>query len=237
MNLRFAWFRMNAGKYRGATYHCNICENGLNKMKPMTGRFYRENVCCPICSSLERQRLLWDYLKSSGLIDKKLNVLQFAPEYSFQKKLKTVPNWTYRSCDLYSGIAMDKEDIQNLSYEDGTYDLIIISHVMSHVEDDLKGYEEMKRVLKDDGCILLFDRIDKTKESTFTDPAANTPDLKLKIYGQDDLARIYGKDFFERIESTGLKTEVVDHYHSMDATYREKLRLNPNEKIFKLVKQ
>ena len=46
-------------------------------------------------------------------------------------------------------------EIQNLPFEDATFDKIICSEVMEHIPDDQQGIKEMVRVLKDDGILTI----------------------------------------------------------------------------------
>ena len=43
-------------------------------------------------------------------------------------------------------------DVQNISFEDGYFDIIIANHMLYHVPDISKALSEIKRVLKKDGC-------------------------------------------------------------------------------------
>lgn len=45
---------------------------------------------------------------------------------------------------------------EKLPYGDGTFDLVTALDVVEHLDDDLAGLREMRRVLKPDGRILLF---------------------------------------------------------------------------------
>ena len=45
---------------------------------------------------------------------------------------------------------------EKLPYEDGTFDLVTALDVVEHIDDDVAGLREFRRVLKPDGRILLF---------------------------------------------------------------------------------
>lgn len=45
---------------------------------------------------------------------------------------------------------------EELPYKDGTFDLVTALDVVEHLDDDLAGLKEFRRVLRDDGRILLF---------------------------------------------------------------------------------
>ena len=45
---------------------------------------------------------------------------------------------------------------EDLPYEDGTFDLVTAFDVVEHMDDDLAGLKEMRRVLRPGGRVLLF---------------------------------------------------------------------------------
>src|SRR5918998_2562281 len=45
---------------------------------------------------------------------------------------------------------------EELPYEDGTFDLVTALDVVEHLDDDLAGLSEMRRVLRPGGRVLLF---------------------------------------------------------------------------------
>jgi len=45
---------------------------------------------------------------------------------------------------------------EDLPYEDGTFDLVTALDVVEHMDDDLAGLKEMRRVLRPGGRVLLF---------------------------------------------------------------------------------
>jgi SAM-dependent methyltransferase len=45
---------------------------------------------------------------------------------------------------------------EKLPYEDGTFDLVTALDVVEHLDDDVAGLSEMRRVLRPDGHLLLF---------------------------------------------------------------------------------
>lgn len=50
-------------------------------------------------------------------------------------------------------------DIQNLDFEDNYFDLIVTSCVFCSVPDPVKGLKELKRVLKEDGRIIMLEHM------------------------------------------------------------------------------
>ena len=46
--------------------------------------------------------------------------------------------------------------VENLPYENGSFELVTALDVIEHLDDDVSGLREMRRVLRPDGRILLF---------------------------------------------------------------------------------
>lgn len=55
-------------------------------------------------------------------------------------------------------------DIQNLDFEDDYFDLIVTSCVFCSVPDPIKGLKELKRVLKEDGRIIMLEHMRSQNE-------------------------------------------------------------------------
>lgn len=63
----------------------------------------------------------------------------------------------YRSADLFMKDVDDNVDIQAMDiYPDNSWDLVICSHVLEHVPDDIKALSEIYRVLKKGGVAILM---------------------------------------------------------------------------------
>ena len=84
---------------------------------------------------------------------------------------------------------------------------MIANHVLEHIVDDGKAIRELKRVLKPDGEIILSFPICPDKD-TYEDISIQSPEARLKAYGQEDHVRLYGRDYRERIERYGLNVSV-----------------------------
>jgi len=55
-------------------------------------------------------------------------------------------------------------DIQNLDFEDNYFDLIVTSCVFCSVPDPVQGLKELKRVLKEDGRIIMLEHMRSQNE-------------------------------------------------------------------------
>lgn len=123
--------------YTGDKFFCPCCNGHFREFLPNTAG---ANTQCPRCNSSHRHRLMWLYLKNkTNFFNENLKVLHIAPEYCFQKEIRNMPNLDYISADLSSPLAMVKMDITNITYEDNYFNVILCSHVLEHVMEDLKA--------------------------------------------------------------------------------------------------
>ena len=172
----------------------------------------RNNVLSPSTYSLERHRLLWLYLKNeTSFFKAKLKVLHFAPESALMNQFKKLKNLSYDTIDLNSPIADIKADICDLPFLDNSYDFILCNHVLEHIVDDNKAIRELYRVLKKNGVGVFQVPIDYNRDTTFEDFSVTNKKERNKLFGQYDHVRIYGLDFFDRLQKAGFSVERCEY--------------------------
>ena len=160
----------------------------------------RNNVLSPSTLSLERHRLLWLYLKNeTKFFSEKLRVLHFAPEQAFYKRFRKMSNLDYVTTDLNSPLADVKADICNLPFKDNEFDVILCNHVLEHIPDDTKAMQELYSVLKVGGMGVFQIPQDLNRKTTFEDDSITDKKERAKIFGQYDHVRVYGCDYFEKL--------------------------------------
>jgi len=198
---------------------------------------------CSNCGSPDRDRLYSIYLNTlfgNAQLDTYM-VLDIAPTKILSEfLLKHIPKNNYRTADLFMEGVDDKVDLQNMDiYEDNLWDLVICSHVLEHVDDDIKALREIYRVLKPGGKAILMAPINLgLKESVEADVnKAYSEQERWRHFGQDDHMRLYSKkDFVNRIESVGFGLKQLDMSHFGAEKYKtyglnEKSVLYIGEKI------
>ena len=172
----------------------------------------RNNVLSPSTYSLERHRLLWLYLKNeTSFFKAKLKVLHFAPESALMNQFKKLKNLSYDTIDLNSPIADIKGDICDLPFLDNSYDFILCNHVLEHIIDDNKAMKELYRVLKKNGIGIFQVPMDYNRDTTFEDFSVTNKKERNKLFGQYDHVRIYGLDFFDRLQKVGFTLERCEY--------------------------
>lgn len=210
----------------GKKFQCPICK-GTFRIFLKAGENQRNNAACPRCGSLERQRLIWMYLKeNSDIFRSKIKILHIAPEFCFQRVFSSLPNLGYISVDLHDNYAMVKMDITDISFNDNTFDCILCSHVLEHIVDDQRAMSELFRVMKPNGFGIF--NVPIKGENTFEDSSISSPEKRLKHFGQKDHCRIYGKDFKERLEGAGFSVKVEPFLDSLDIKNIDYFRLLPD---------
>ena len=203
-------FKLLSAFYIGNNVECPICNKKFRKFFPY-GRVTRENALCTNCLSLERHRLIFIYLKKkTSILNQNNKILHIAPENCLIKTFKKNKKIDYVTADLNSPLADIKMDIHNMPFDDNIFDFVICNHVLEHVDNDIKALQEIKRVLKKGGKgIVQVPFYFPIPKITIEDK--NIVDKKKReiLYGQSDHVRKYGEDYKQRLESTGLKVEIV----------------------------
>jgi SAM-dependent methyltransferase len=227
---------VRSARHRGHDVYCPCCGGEFGGF--IAHRGVRPGRC-PRCGSLERHRLLVDFLHArTDLFTARLSMLHIAPEYSLQRRLRKLENLSYRSADLYSPLAMDKVDLLDMPYTDGSFDVVMCNHVLEHVADDRLALSEIRRVLVADGRAIIMCPIDEQLADTIEDQSVTSPLERDRVFGQSDHLRRYGRDFAVRVAASGFAVETISHLGTLDAEKidREGLRgdgkLFPNDDIF-----
>lgn len=196
---------------------CNFCGWKGNKFYPhVTTAAVQSEEKCPVCHSIPRYRTLMKFLIDDlNLFERKLKILEVGPNRSLQNIFHKDPNFDYTSVDLKSPHAMLHMDVTDLKLKDEQYDLLLCIGVMHYVEDDVKGFHEMYRVLKPNGQLIFASGIDENSEKTV--------EYKTRIAANNFTIRTYGWDVKEKIKSAGFKIKLFEPYKN--STEEEKLKL------------
>ncbi|HAP34748.1 MAG TPA: hypothetical protein DCQ28_01955, partial [Bacteroidetes bacterium] len=203
---------------------CNICGHQGDNFLDMGSR---KKVRCPQCNSLERQRALWSLLNSRNILQPGMNVLEVAP---LSKRIfgDFIKNYgcTYVCIDKWkSGNPLDKRDtswidyemdICDLKFDDNTFDVVLMQHVIEEVPDDLKAFSEISRVLKQTGVAVLevphFSHKRKTYEYYEPRKFGNVREYGVDFY--EKVKPLFGQREEERIDSTILSLLFKEKPHN-----------------------
>lgn len=152
----------------------------------------RNNAICPKCGALERQRAMAEFLAENLPKDKEIDLLYVAPHSAVLNMISHHQNVSVTTIDLHSPVAEIKMDLHHLSFPDESFDLVICSHVLEHVRNDIQCMKELYRILKKGGLALLPVPIYSFEETI----EYEEPDTE-----QHGHVREYGKDYFHRLQS------------------------------------
>ena len=225
--------KFHLGKYRGTEFRCPVCGVELAAFKPGAASYARMarehgyiyplsaietfNVVaysCPSCDASDRERLYALYLDRVFARDpaRRYRLLEFAPSFGLSRMLRRHPLVDYRNADLYRNNVDDRVDITDMrGYADGSFDVVLCSHVLEHVPDDRRAMRELRRILRADGFAIVMVPLVHAVDETNEDPAINTPALRWKHFGSDDHVRQYGKrDFADRLAAAGFNLDRLD---------------------------
>lgn len=211
------------------TFFCPVCKRKvhsfnrlpdsyfeqLNNYQYIHNIFYLETLnmwtySCPICGASDRDRLYALYL-SQYLKDKSISFLDIAPFKNFSGFIKSFKDVKYRTADLYMKGVDDKMDITDMSlYADGSFDFVLCSHVLEHVEDDEKALHEIYRILSPGsrGILMVPIQLDLKDDYKIDIPLSEAE--RWHHYGQGDHIRTYSKSgFLRKIRNAGFLAEEI----------------------------
>jgi SAM-dependent methyltransferase len=201
------WLRLREGQglpAERARVECNVCGwRGSRFLTHCAAGYVDRNSFCPRCRSYARHRgFAW--LLEHRLGDELARFARsggrrvlFAPEPGVARLIS-------RYLDRIEGADLDGaregvtliEDLQALSFADGSVDFAAAFHVLEHVPDDRQAMRELARVLAPEGRLLLCVPTTHTRRETveFGEPRAD-----LNGHWRD-----YGTDIVETLREAGL---------------------------------
>lgn len=206
--ISYLWQVIQHVLMHGLGRTCPVCGHAC-RLFQAAGLTRRPDAECPMCGSRERHRFLWRVLEHE-LDFKPLGGIVFhvAPEPFLELGLRRLmPASHYVSGDLSSSAAMVHLDLTKLPLADAAVDLVICSHVLEHIPDDLSAMREIARVLSSTGTALIV--VPMAMGQTREDLSITDPAERAKRYGQEDHVRFYGDDFAKRLELAGLTVTKV----------------------------
>jgi SAM-dependent methyltransferase len=147
-----------------------------------------------------------------------------------------MPNLTYTCADLDPGRGDIEADLTQLPFNDHDFDVVICNHVLEHVPEDRKAMAEVFRVLKPGGWAILQTPFDRSREATFEDSSAVTPEDRKRLYGHIDHVRIYGRDFKARLEQAGFRVTFDGYVRTLGSSFVARHALPAEEDVCLCVK-
>lgn len=213
---------------------CPVCKTKFTAFLPSETSL-RPNTVCPNCGSVHRHRVLALLMQNMDWYRVGMRILHFAPEPGFYQFFSSFKDIDYWPVDLdaarYDDTIRKQVDITNITFDDDSFDLIMCTHVLEHILDDRKAMSELCRVLKPKTGVAFLNVPLRNIPDTFENPEYNTPELRLKYYGQANHVRIYGLDYTKRLSEAGFNVQLCT-IEDNDEKFLRHYGLNRNEKIF-----
>ncbi|MES2810963.1 MAG: class I SAM-dependent methyltransferase [Bacteroidota bacterium] len=188
---------------KGNKHSCVICGFKASNWVHLSNN----DLLCPNCGSLARDRRLWQLLKDN-YIKPDITVLDFSPSRSLFRRWKKEQNIKHLASDLSGDFIADVAyDITQITEKEERFDLIICFHILEHVTDDVKAMSELYRVLKPNGTVLI--QTPYKEGEIYEDYNITSEAERLIHFGQEDHVRIYSiTGLKNRLEQVGFKVEV-----------------------------
>lgn len=161
---------------------------------------------CPSCKSMARHRLMALAFDRGFVRFAGRKVLHFAPEPIVTAMIRRQGPDDYVTADLRPGRAQLVLNLEQIDSPDDSWDLVVASHVLEHV-NDRKAMPELYRILRPGGGLVAMVPMIDGWPTTFEDETKTTPEERARYFGQSDHVRYYGADFSSRLESAGFRVE------------------------------
>lgn len=219
---------------------CNICGN----TKTFLDMNKRKNVRCAVCNSLERHRLIrwtleyYEYLSEFNFGKNK--VLHLAPEYCTHRYLKHLVGEGYVCSDLepkkYPHASPLKLALPGGFdiFPENYFDLILHNHVLEHIPGNYQDHlQQFIRILRKN-CRMIFTipHVSTTKLSIQGGENLETDEERIKLHGQRDHYKSFGKDFFEWFE----KNKHLGVFELIDIPPNIRRELKGNDPVYVFTK-
>lgn len=218
-------------------YYCPVCD----KKDFFIDFNNRSEIKCPNCDSLERHRFLFFIYNMLFLSQKNktIKLLHMAPEKSFYKLFKSNKYIDYTCMDINPTnyiFAPDckQENVLNMSFKSEDFDYIISNHVLEHIENEESFFNEVFRVLKPNGTLILSVPYCTNLEKTYENSTIKTPEERTIHFGQHDHVRKYGCDLQERFEQYG---KIIPIKHTLTSKLEKEMRLDSQEIVLLIQKK
>ena len=126
------------------------------------------------------------------------------------------------------------QDVQQLTFDDGVFDICTSTEVFEHVPDDIKGFREIYRVLRGDGVFIFTVPLHDSEKTVnrvlieqgeivyLLEPEYH--DDSIRGAGKVLVFRDYGHDLVDRLLSVGFDSvEIVEEFDSAGFGYKKEV--------------
>jgi SAM-dependent methyltransferase len=196
----------------------------------------KEHDECPICHANDRVRLVYLYVRTrTHLLSGPARLLHLAPELGLADVFRAAADLDYVPADLdrqrYRHLPeLISFDLQSAPLPDRSFDWIICNHVLEHIPDDRKAMREIRRLLKPGGAAILQVPLALALDRTIEDASVTDEAERIRRFGQRDHVRLYGPDYYDRLQEAGLEVELWDAFRE-EPVLAQAWNLNRRERL------
>jgi len=153
---------------------------------------------------------LWSKVEGTKILEVGVGTGKNIPNYPIDKEIiaidfseKMLSRAMKKARDSGTGVQLKQMDVQDLEFGDNTFDTIVGSFIFCSVPDPIKGLQEVKRVCKPGGKVLLLEHV----------LSANPVLAWLMNLANPIVVRVMGPNInrrtVENVANSGLKVEKV----------------------------
>ena len=152
---------------------CPICQH--NVVFKSKNEWLRDNFLCSNCGSIPRERALMHVIKTYFPNYRALKIHESSPSHRGTSPKIKVDCPGYSASQFYPDIPIGKthprygyrcEDLENITFDNESFDLFISQDVMEHIFNPEKAFKEIARVLKPGGAhVFTVPLVNKEKSS------------------------------------------------------------------------
>lgn len=217
-------------RHRGDEVLCPICGHTFARFKD---DWNRGNALCWRCGSHERHRAQWLVLTGPrDLLRGARSLLHFAPEWTQRREIQALSGLRYVTADLIMEDVDLRLDLTALDLPDDSFDAVLCSHVLEHVDDDAAAMRELARVTAPGGWCLVMVPLDLNRLETYEDPAITAPEERLRAFWQHDHVRLYAPDIGDRLADAGFDVERIQPERELGPETMRRCRINPDDELW-----
>ncbi len=174
---------------------CNICHwtgEGFD------GLGHSESAGCPSCGAIGRDRFLFLCLQQRVPEQAGLTLLETSPRLGRDYRAAMRHWFDYRASD-YDDRAHRADlvlDLQDIDLPDDSLDVVLCSHVLEHLPDTDRALDELYRVVKPGGHLLLLVPVLQGETAPPTEPEFHDDTTEVFWrFGPDLTGRLAGRGF------------------------------------------
>lgn len=217
-------------RLRGDAVECPCCGAHFARFADAPNR---AEAICAQCGAQERHRLLRLWLTERHRL--RGRVLHLAPEHALSGWLAAQGTIEYVTSNYPDrGAAELSLDITQTDLPDDSFDVIIASHVLEHIAAERAALNELARLTRPGGEVIVMVPADLKRESTLEDPSIVSPEQRTAAYLQHDHVRLYGRDVARRLAGGGMEVQTHRYATELGPQRRARHGLLESDEIYVL---